>query len=138
MTRLTQIVLTLSLSLLSTTASAQRHGRAQPDDGRSPMQRAMACRASASSEPARNRCIINALRGATTMQELGLLGSTLMIAGSSAEAVRVTRTYIERFPDGPLVPTFRSYLASHGARAHASRSRRARSRSIADVAPQMK
>lgn len=119
MTRLTKLSLTLALSLLATTASAQRHGHAQPaqpDDGLTPMQRAMACRTSTTNEPARNRCLIRALRGGTTVQELGLLGSTLMAAGDSAEAVRVMRTYLERFPDGPMAPTFLNYVQMHAPR----------------------
>lgn len=113
MTRHTQFALTLTLTLLATTASAQRHGRAQSDDALTPMQRAMACRSTTTNEPSRNRCIIRALRGATTMQELGMLGATLMAAGDSAEAVRVMQTYLERFPDGPMAPTFRNYTQMH-------------------------
>jgi hypothetical protein len=113
MTRLTQLTLSLSLSLLAATASAQRHGHAQPaphDDALTPMQRAMACRATTHNEPARNRCIIAALRGGTTAQELGMLGTTLIATGRRAEAVRTARTYILRYPAGALVPTFTRYL----------------------------
>ena len=116
MTRLTQLALSLSLTLLATNASAQRHGHAQPappDDGRTPMQRAMACRTTTTNEPARNRCLIRALHGGTTVQELGMLGATLMAAGETAEAVRVMRTYLERFPDGPMAPMFLNYVQTH-------------------------
>ena len=42
-----------------------------------------------------------------------MLGATLMAAGDSAEAVRVMQTYLERFPDGPMAPTFRNYTQMH-------------------------
>lgn len=114
MTRLTQLA--LALTLHAAAASAQRRDHPHPDDGLSPMQRAMACRTSTTSEPARNRCIVRALHDATTAQELGLLGSTLMTAGDTVAAVRTMRTYVERFPDGPMAPVFQSYIATHAPR----------------------
>lgn len=110
MTRHTQLALTLTLTLLATTASAQRHGRAQPDDALTPMQRAMACRSTTDNEVDRNNCIINALRGATNMQELGMLGSTLIASGRQSDAVRTIRTYIQRYPEGPMVRVFTRYI----------------------------
>lgn len=84
------------------------------DDGQTPMQRAQACRASFSNEPDRNNCIISALRGrASTDRELGLLGTTQITAGRQADAVRTARTYVQRFPTGPMVPYFQRYLDSH-------------------------
>jgi ABC transport system ATP-binding/permease protein len=75
-----------------------------------PWERAMACRNSGGSEPERNTCIINALRGASGMRELGLLATTLRTAGRSAEAQRAMRDYVTRFPQGPLVSSFRQVL----------------------------
>ena len=78
------------------------------------MQRAQACRSSTNNEPDRNNCIINALRGhASSMQELGMLGATQMTAGRAADARRTMLTYIQRYPQGPMVPTFQRYIDSH-------------------------
>lgn len=86
----------------------------EPGDGLSPMQRAQACRSTTNNEPDRNNCIINALRGhASSMQELGMLGATQMAAGRGPDASRTMRTYIQRFPQGPMVPTFQRYIDSH-------------------------
>lgn len=85
-----------------------------PSDGLSPMQRAQACRTTGSNEPDRNICIINALQGhASSMQELGMLGATQMAAGRTTDAVRTMRTYNQRYPQGPLVPTFQRYIETH-------------------------
>ncbi len=84
------------------------------NDGLTPMQRAQGCRTSTNNEPARNNCIINALRGrASTMQELGMLGATQMTAGRTADAKRTMTTYIQRYPEGPMVPTFERYINTH-------------------------
>ena len=78
------------------------------------MRRAQGCRAITNNDPDRNNCIINALRGrASTMQELGMLGATQMTAGRTADAVRTMHTYIERYPNGPMAPTFQRYIDSH-------------------------
>lgn len=78
------------------------------------MQRAQACRTTTSNEPDRNNCIISALRGrASTDRELALLGTTQMAAQRQADAVRTARTYIQRFPSGPMAVTFQRYLDTH-------------------------
>jgi pSer/pThr/pTyr-binding forkhead associated (FHA) protein len=84
------------------------------DDGMTPMQRAQACRTSTSDEPARNTCIINALRGrANTDRELGFLATTQQAAGRTADAVRTMRMYIQRYPQGPMLANFQRYIDSH-------------------------
>ncbi len=86
----------------------------ESSDGLSPMQRAQGCRTSTNNEPDRNNCIINALRGhVSSMQELGMLGATQMTEGRTADAMRTMRTYIQRYPQGPMVPTFQRYIDSH-------------------------
>jgi Protein kinase domain len=93
--------------------SAAARARA-PVDGLSPMQRAQACRTSTNTESERNNCVINALQGhANSMQELGMLGAVQMAAGRGPDASRTMRTYIQRYPDGPMVPTFQRYIDSH-------------------------
>jgi tRNA A-37 threonylcarbamoyl transferase component Bud32 len=77
----------------------------------SPWERAMACRRSAASEPERNRCIMNALRGSTGMRELGLYATTCRTAGRTNEAFRAMREYVARYPSGPLSSTFRQVLS---------------------------
>lgn len=95
-------------------AAPEPASQPEANDGLSPMQRAQACRTSTNNEPDRNNCIINALRGrASSMQELGMLGATQMTAGRTAEATRTMRTYIQRYPQGPMVPGFQRYLDSH-------------------------
>ncbi len=42
-----------------------------------------------------------------------MLGATQMTAGRTADATRTMRTYIQRFPQGPMVPTFQRYIDSH-------------------------
>jgi hypothetical protein len=80
----------------------------------SPMQRAQVCFSATENEADRNRCIINALSGrANSMNELGMLGATQMAAGHGPDASRTMRTYIQRFPMGPMVPTFQRYIDTH-------------------------
>jgi pSer/pThr/pTyr-binding forkhead associated (FHA) protein len=58
-----------------------------------------------------NQCAVNALRDrAQTEPELGLLAVTLRAMNNRAEATRVMRRYLGRFPDGPRAASFRAYL----------------------------
>ena len=88
--------------------------RPPSDELQTAMQRAQACRTMTLDEPARNACIITALRGrATNNRELGLLASAQMAAGQTADAVRTMRTYILRYPAGSMVPMFQRYIDAH-------------------------
>jgi serine/threonine protein kinase len=73
-----------------------------------PMVQARACFGSSNA----NECIINALRGrASSERELALLATTYQAAGRRTEAVRTKRTYLQRYPTGPLAARFQNDLA---------------------------
>jgi pSer/pThr/pTyr-binding forkhead associated (FHA) protein len=57
-----------------------------------------------------NACAVNALRNASSEPELGLLAVTLRAMNNRAEALRVMRRYLSRFPDGPRAESFRNFV----------------------------
>jgi hypothetical protein len=58
-----------------------------------------------------NQCVVQVLRGrASSESELGLLCVTYRSMDRTSDAVRCMRTYIQRVPDGPRVPSFRYYI----------------------------
>ncbi len=104
--------------------TAPSHGRRQPQiirrlpaelsprpSGPTPWERARECTRYTSHVHTVNECFVRALRGrASTMQELALLATTYQALGRRQEAMTTMRQYIERYPTGPRVASFRSHL----------------------------
>lgn len=75
------------------------------------MDQARACLRAAPNMNDGNACVVNVLRGrATSESEIGLLCTTYRTMGRTGDAVRCMRNYIQRFPNGARVPSFRSYI----------------------------
>ncbi len=84
-----------------------------PDDNpnMTPMERVARCRSAGGDETTRNNCIIRALEGrASSDQELRMLAVTYQVAGRTSDATRTMRTYIQRYPNGAMVPSFNQYI----------------------------
>lgn len=79
------------------------------------MERVQQCRSGGGSEPERYNCIINALRGhASSDQELRVLATTYQVSGRTQDALRTMRTYIQRYPQGPMAGQFQQFLVRNG------------------------
>lgn len=80
--------------------------------GDSALDQARACLRGSPSRHEGNVCVINALRGrASSEQELNLLIATYNQENRGQEALRVMRTFVQRYPASPQTPHYQAQLS---------------------------